>query len=205
MGLLVGSIATLPFGWELPNAAASFLGAAVGVAGAVSAGLWAANEKQRKEELRSSEARGDIAALIASAITPEIANARKVLAFIADKLDEEIKMADLGDVSFVASTLETLTIDTTMCERFVSRLEAFGTQAAELVEAIGALFDINSAYPRLGKIVRSGDWVKTGPIVKNRAYLARFYASNLVAALDVLKQHHHRGNNAVLWAAWTSE
>jgi hypothetical protein len=124
---------------------------------------------------------------------------------VADQLVEEIKLADLGDVTFVASTLETLTIDTLMCERFVSRLEAFGPHAAELVEAIGALLDINAAYPRLGNLVRSGDWLKTGPIVKNRAYLARFYASNLRGALDVLKKHHHRGDNEVLWAAWTSE
>lgn len=205
IGLLVGIGVTTPFGWELPGPAASLVGAVVGIGGAVGSALWAANAKQRQEEITADRSRKHVASMIAAAITPEIANARKLMTFVAERLDIAIKTADeSGDSIGVRLLLEGGTVDSAMCERFLPQFSAFGDDAPGLIEAVGSMIDTTRSNLSTAALMVNNPWRDTRDLAVGRAKMMAFYGTALVAALELVRKSHFRGAEDGLWKLWTS-
>ncbi|WP_250627229.1 hypothetical protein [Pinirhizobacter soli] len=203
LGLLAGSVITIPLGWTLPGTAASLVGATVGVAGAVGGGLWAANAKQRQEERRADMANHDMAAMVASAIVPEIASARKTLLLISTSLRSAIDIADKDkSTAAVAGVLGAANIETAMCERFMGQFQVFGSHAAELVEAVGAMMDVTKTSETAFRLVKSVSWSEMREVMVQRTKLANYYAANLESAIKILRTFHPRGSQDQFWNIW---
>jgi len=201
VGFGLGMLAMLPLGWRLPDATASLIGAMFGAAAAVSGALWAANAKQRQEDARADEKQRHLASMIAVAVIPEIVGARRNFVLIANRLDAAIKEADKAqDVSGVLGVLGASTLDSKMCERYMDKLEAFGSEAANIVEAVGAILDINTTNPALTAPIKVLTWAQVRGVVVGRSVMARGQADHLRETIKLLARHHPRPVEVEQWA-----
>lgn len=203
IGLFVGVLIKFPTGWSLPDPAASLVGAFAGAAAAVGGALWAANAKQHQEDLKDVVRQKHIATIVASAIIPEVASARRNFVLIADQLDQAINDADSGDLSRVCAMLAASKLDSEMCERFIDRIEAFGADASQIMEAVGAILDVGSTNPALVEPIRAAGWTpEAKDAVRKQADKARFYAEALARAVITLAKYHPRPDEVTKLARW---
>lgn len=203
VGTFIGVLIKFPAGWSLPDPAASLVGAFAGAAAAVGGALWAANAKQHQEDLKDVVHQKHIATIVASAIVPEVASARRNLVLIADNLDRAIRDADSGDLSTVRAVLSVSKLGSEMCERFIDRFEAFGSDASQIIEAVGAILDVGSTNTALVEPIRAAGWTpEAKDVVRMQADKARMYASALSRAVVTLAKYHPRPDEVAQMATW---
>jgi hypothetical protein len=203
IGICVGVLMKIPTGWVLPEAG-SLVGAACGALAAVGSALWAANAKQRKEDARADTQQRQIASMIAAAIVPEIVNAHRNFITVANHLDAAIQDADrTGDIDAVCALLNESRLGSDMCERYMGQLHAFGKDATVVVEAVGAILDIQVSNKALVAPVRNFGWNATREMVVIRTRFARAYSDNFTNTIRVLAEYHPRSEEVLGWLNWT--
>jgi hypothetical protein len=201
-GLFVGALIKFPTGWMLPDPTASLIGAFAGAAAAVGGALWAANAKQHQEDAKADFRQRHLASMIAAAIFPEIASARRNFVVIADRLDEAIKEADAGNLTGVYAILASSKLASEMCEKFMDRFEAFGSDSSQVIEAVGAIFEVGATNLSLVEPIKNTGWIDARDVVVLQARKARFYADALERAILTLSKHHPRPEEVVRLASW---
>jgi hypothetical protein len=203
LGLFAGVLLKIPTGWALPDPTASLVGAFAGAAAAVGGALWAANAKQHQEDAKDDLRRRHLASMVAAAIFPEIGSARRNFIVIADRLDEAIKDADAGNLTGVYAVLASSTLTSEMCEKFMDRLEAFGSDSSQVVEAVGAILDLGRTNSALIEPIKSVGWTSEArTVVLTQAKKGRLYAAAMARAVITLSKYHPRPEEVVSVASW---
>lgn len=202
LGIFTGVLLKIPAGWALPDPTASLIGAFAGAAAAVGGALWAANAKQHQEDAKADLRQRHLASMIASAIIPEIASARRNLDLIATTLNEAIKKADTGNLVDVYAVLASSELTSDMCEKFIDRFEAFGPDSSQIVEAVGAILDIGRTNSSLVDPIKNTSWADARDVVLTQARKSHFYAKALARAVITLSKYHPRPEEVARLAAW---
>ena len=200
LGLLVGVLLKFPKGWVLPDPSASLIGAFAGAAAAVGGALWAANAKQHQEDAKDDRRQKHMATMIAAAIFPEIASAKLNLALIADRLGEAIVEAEGGSLTGLRAILTASRLPSGMCEKFIDRFEVFGSDASQIVEAVGAILDVGSTNASLAEPLMDVGWtVETREVFCLQENKARHYARSLARTVLTIAKYHPRPDEVRGW------
>lgn len=200
-GLLIGTLLTLPLGWKLPDSMSALVGAIVGAGAAVGGAIWAANVKQIHENQRADSRDRRVAAIVACAIAPEIASARRNMLMIASRMEEAIAAIDKGArLEEITAVLGAAHLDSGFCERFIDRLDAFGEDAPRIMETVGAILESNSSSAALVEPIRHVEWRLARSLLEMRVVVLWAYAPKISETLRVLASYHPSKDEVAAWA-----
>jgi uncharacterized protein YqiB (DUF1249 family) len=193
-GVGIGLAIAIPLGWKLPDSAAALVGALIGAGAAVGGALWAANYKQLQEVLKADEKQAYAASMIASALALEIAAAQQILSWHYPQLMEAIADADrTGNAVRVQALFGSVDLSTTMCTRFVDKLDVFGGDAPMILDAVSMVLNTNQNAKAVEQLVAKNPWTAVELLAKKTAEGSRLTANNLKGAMRLIAKYHGAG------------
>ena len=205
-GLLVGLAVMMPFGIELPGTAAGLLGTVVGVAGTVGGALWAANAKQDRENLRDVDQRARLASLISYVLSEELAAGRTTAKTLLSHLDEAIIDGEkTGNANKACAAFRAaIPARSSMCDRFLDRLDVFGDNFPAVMRAVEALLSVKQQSANFAEITKNDTWAGVREMVSTRRQIIQYQVESMAGGIRALRSYHPSGGNEALWALWTA-